>query len=212
MITVYVAGPFRPSPIASVLENIRAAERVGEALARAGAMPLIPHANTGAFDGLTGIPDQFWLDGTMELMRRCDAVVLTPDWQRSSGARAEVAEAQKLLLPIHTYGVADHDPDGGENDPLKGYRWPTTVKFEGQIDDSEEYEARARLVDFLTSMAPGSAQRSRYVGDKLRAFTASARRARSTLIEGRMIGEDSATLTLILNPRPKARPHPDSAG
>ena len=65
-------------------------------------MPLIPHANTTyIFHGQKD--DQFWLDGTLELMRRCDAIITTPDWERSSGARGEVACAQEIGMPVfHT--------------------------------------------------------------------------------------------------------------
>lgn len=108
MIVAYIAGPFRAPTAWGIAENIRAAERVGLLVARAGAMPLIPHANTANFHGEG--EDQFWLDGTLELMRRCDVVVCTPEWQRSSGARAEVAEAKLLGLPV--FYLADPDDDG----------------------------------------------------------------------------------------------------
>ena len=45
--------------------------------------------------------DQFWLDGTLELMRRCDAVVLVDGWQHSSGARGEIEEARKLGIKVY---------------------------------------------------------------------------------------------------------------
>jgi hypothetical protein len=44
--------------------------------------------------------DRVWLDGDIEILRRCDAVMLTPDWQRSSGARAEVDIAESLGMPV----------------------------------------------------------------------------------------------------------------
>jgi hypothetical protein len=44
--------------------------------------------------------DEVFLEGTMELLRRCDAVVLVPNWRDSAGAQAEVAEAERLGLPV----------------------------------------------------------------------------------------------------------------
>ena len=102
MKVVYVAGKFRGKTAWDVAENVRAAERVGFAVAAAGAMPLIPHANTAHLDGtLTG---QFWLDGTMELLRRCDAVMMVPGWPDSKGALAEREEANRLGLPVFDAG------------------------------------------------------------------------------------------------------------
>jgi hypothetical protein len=95
---VYVAGPFRAPTAWQIAENIRHAERYGLEVATRGAMPLIPHANTAHFHGIGA--DQFWLDGTMALLRRCDAILLVPGWQRSSGTRAELEEAKRLALPV----------------------------------------------------------------------------------------------------------------
>jgi hypothetical protein len=101
MKVVYVAGPYRGANAWDVAENIRAAERLGFEVAKLGLMPLIPHANTAHFDGtLTG---EFWLEGTLELMRRCDAAIFTQDWGRSEGAKGEHEEALRLGMPVfHT--------------------------------------------------------------------------------------------------------------
>jgi hypothetical protein len=95
---IYVAGPFRGKTAWDVECNIRRAEALALEVSRLGAMPLCPHTNTRFFNGEG--TEQFWLDGTMELLKRCDAVVLTEDWERSSGARAEVEMAKHLRLPV----------------------------------------------------------------------------------------------------------------
>jgi nucleoside 2-deoxyribosyltransferase len=41
-----------------------------------------------------------WLDGDLELLRRSDAVLLTSDWERSSGARNEVSYARARDIPV----------------------------------------------------------------------------------------------------------------
>lgn len=97
MLVIYVAGPFRGPTAWDIAENIRAAERVGLLVARAGAMPLIPHANTAHFHGQCD--DQFWLDGTLELLRRCDGAVFIHRWRDSSGSLGEFREAGRLLIP-----------------------------------------------------------------------------------------------------------------
>lgn len=98
MRVVYIAGPFRGKTTWDVAQNVRRAEALGLEVARLGAMPLIPHANTHLFDGQQ--TDQFWIDGTLELLKRCDALITTDDWERSSGARGEVAYALANSIPV----------------------------------------------------------------------------------------------------------------
>jgi len=94
---VYVAGPYRAPTPWEVECNIVAARKLGAKVAQVGAYPVIPHSNTAHFDGLA--TDALWLGGTLELLRRCDAVVFTGDYERSSGARDERVEAARLGLP-----------------------------------------------------------------------------------------------------------------
>ena len=105
---VYVAGKFT-GPNAWVIEqNVRAAEAVGMRVAEAGAMPLIPHANTRYFHGTATV--EFWYEGTLEMLRRCDAVIMVPGYELSRGACAEREEAHRLRLPV--FFVVDNRIDG----------------------------------------------------------------------------------------------------
>ncbi|MGB0685946.1 MAG: DUF4406 domain-containing protein [Planctomycetota bacterium] len=98
MKVVFIAGPFRGKTPWDVAQNVRRAEALAFEVAKLGAMPLCPHTNTAHFDGT--LTDEFWLRGTSELLRRSDAVMLTPDWGRSSGARAEVELADAHGIPV----------------------------------------------------------------------------------------------------------------
>jgi hypothetical protein len=95
---VYIAGPFTaPDPA----ENIRAAQLF--ALPLVGyCMPVVPHSMT---IGLPGGTPQLWYDGTLELMRRCDAVLAMPNWQQSKGALSEVRVADREEIAV----FYDHD-------------------------------------------------------------------------------------------------------
>lgn len=97
---VYVAGPFSAPDRAGVEANIASATAAGLELARRGLYPVIPHANTAhpAFEDVQ--PYQFWIRGTLEQMRRCDAVFLVHGWDKSRGATAEKVEAESLGLPV----------------------------------------------------------------------------------------------------------------
>lgn len=94
----YVAGKFRGATDAEVEANIRAAEALGLEVAKLGASTVIPHANTHSFHKL--IPEDFMLAATLELMRRCDALILVEGWQESAGTRDEMCEAHFLGLPV----------------------------------------------------------------------------------------------------------------
>ena len=98
MTVIYIAGPFRGDTAWQVEQHIRHAETLAYYVARLGAMPLCPHTNTRFFHG--ELSEQFWLEGTIELMSRCDGVILTEDWHSSASARAEVARAHQLNLPV----------------------------------------------------------------------------------------------------------------
>lgn len=98
MRVVYIAGPFRGPTAWDVERNVRRAEDLAYEVFQLGAMPMIPHANTRFFHGQG--PDAFWLEGTIALLRRCDAVLLTPDWQRSTGAQGERIEALSCGMPV----------------------------------------------------------------------------------------------------------------
>lgn len=97
---VYVAGKFSAPTRAGVEANIAAAELVGIEVARLGLMPLIPHANTSHPQFEQVQPYPFWIEGTLELLRRSDALLTVSGWEASSGARGEVEEANRLGKPV----------------------------------------------------------------------------------------------------------------
>lgn len=98
MTVVYIAGPFRGPDHWAIAENIRRAEQLALEVWKLGAVALCPHANTAHFHG--ALPDDVWLQGDMELIRRCDVVLLTPDWESSEGARREREEALRLMKSV----------------------------------------------------------------------------------------------------------------
>lgn len=98
---IYIAGPYRAPTAWRVQAHIRAAQEVALAVWKRGAVALCPHSNTGQFEG--ECPDEVWLEGDLELMRRCDAVLLVEGWQRSSGTLAEIDAAEAVGLPVFTH-------------------------------------------------------------------------------------------------------------
>ena len=98
MKVIYVAGPFTAEDAWTREQNVRRAEELGLMIAKAGAMPLIPHANTRFFDGQCTV--DFWYKGTLELLRRCDAIAIVGEYQESKGTKAEIKEAVKRGITI----------------------------------------------------------------------------------------------------------------
>jgi hypothetical protein len=95
---IYIAGSYRALSPALIAANIRRAEETALIVASFGAYPVCPHLNTGLqFNGIGS--DQMYLEGTMELMRRCDAVLLVNGdvtVSSSIGTAAELLEAKRM--------------------------------------------------------------------------------------------------------------------
>jgi hypothetical protein len=83
----YIAGPYRAATPLDILDNVHAAGRVALKYWNLGYAVICPHKNTALFDGQA--PDSVWLDGDLELIKRCDVVVMMANWRKSSGATAE---------------------------------------------------------------------------------------------------------------------------
>lgn len=115
---VYVAGPFRAKPDPRnqwvQWENIRRASALALEVWKLGASCICPHLNTAYFEGAA--PAHVWLDGDLEQLRRCDAVLMTPDWRRSAGATAE-----------HDFAVAHGIPVFFDLPSLEAWLHPCTV-------------------------------------------------------------------------------------
>lgn len=95
---VYIAGPYRAPTPRKILANIWAAQEAALAVWRAGAVAICPHSNCYLFD--SEAPDDVWMDGDLELLRRSDAILLVTGWEASVGATREQQLAVELGLPI----------------------------------------------------------------------------------------------------------------
>lgn len=110
---IYIAGPYRPYTCADgtwvgTPMNIRNAEvtavNLVNELGHLGLFPVVPHLNTRDFENqVEQNDDQYFLDGTMALLERCDAVLLTmPNADVvSTGTKAEVHRAYQLGIQVY---------------------------------------------------------------------------------------------------------------
>lgn len=104
MKVVYIAGPYRAASEYGVVQNIRRAEAMALEVWRAGAAAICPHMNTAHWGG--ACPDEVWLTGDLEILRRCDALLRVPGEYTSVGTSAEIEAARANDQPIF-YHLAD---------------------------------------------------------------------------------------------------------
>lgn len=107
MKVAYVAGPFRGPTHWSIVQNVRRAELVALKYWRLGYAVICPHANTANFQGAA--EDGIWLDGDVEILKRCDVLIAMDTWEKSSGAREEVRIAKELGIDIIYDGSASDE-------------------------------------------------------------------------------------------------------
>lgn len=96
----YVAGAYRGRSHNDVAENIWAARQVATHLWSIGYAVICPHLNSAFMSGVA--PEESFLNGGLEMVRRCDLVVLVEGWQASQGTAREVEEARKHGIPVFT--------------------------------------------------------------------------------------------------------------
>lgn len=104
----YISGPYRSQGgINGIYDNVQHARASALKLWKKGYAVLCPHMNTQFLDG--ALPDEVWLGGDLEMLHRCDLVLMVDGWKDSAGSLAEKALAEKLGLPVftHAHSVPD---------------------------------------------------------------------------------------------------------
>jgi hypothetical protein len=102
---VYIAGAYRARNNLHGYnhweqeQNIRRAEELALEVWKLGGAAVCPHLNTAHFQG--ALPDEVWLEGDLDILLKCDCVVLVKDWELSSGTRREVEVAVEHGIPVH---------------------------------------------------------------------------------------------------------------
>lgn len=97
---IFVSGPYRGKGRGEceILDNIRRAEALAIKVWRSGGVCICPHLNTAFFGGRA--PDNIWLKGDLEIVSRCDALIMISGWKKSTGAQYERKLALKLKKPV----------------------------------------------------------------------------------------------------------------
>jgi len=104
---IYLAGAYRGESEYIVEENILLAREWAIKLWYYGFIVFCPHLNTYRFGGAYGLPDSVWLQGDIEILKRCDYLAVLPGLNTlcSSGTRKEIDTAIELNIPIFYLGI-----------------------------------------------------------------------------------------------------------
>lgn len=116
---IYLAGPYRAKNGHTVAENVQAASEVAAEVFEAGHVAVTPHLLTERAAKEADLTDEEWLDRTMSMLKRCDALLLLPRWQDSEGACDELDYAWKVGMPVYAASGA-----AGEAGAQKGIPEP----------------------------------------------------------------------------------------
>ncbi len=98
MKVVFISGKYRGKDYQEIESNIQKAKTAAIELWKLGYAVICPHLNTAHFDGIC--PDEVWLAGDIEIMKRCDAVYFLDNWKDSQGAKDEFKIAIDCGLEI----------------------------------------------------------------------------------------------------------------
>ena len=94
---IYVAGKYT----GNVDKNIADARKVAIALWEKGHAVICPHLNSANMEDDCKATWQDYLDGDLNIISRCDALVMVYNWRDSKGAMLEHDYATSLNIPIY---------------------------------------------------------------------------------------------------------------
>lgn len=95
-IVVYISGKYS----GDIVANIDNARKLAIEVWEAGFTALTPHLNTIHFENDCQCVYDNFIAGDLELISRCDCLLMLPEWEKSKGALLEHHEANRLNKPI----------------------------------------------------------------------------------------------------------------
>jgi hypothetical protein len=103
VILVYIAGAYSGANLAQITRHVDESRTVALDLAARRIPFLSTVLQTAHFELLLGRRDpgyDHWIDVSLEVLKRCDAIFLVPNWKDSPGANREVHFARELGIPV----------------------------------------------------------------------------------------------------------------
>ena len=107
---IYIAGPYGRSKgvaLETLVKNVLWANKFASEMFFKGWIPIIPHNWHYMMMTMNEWPDEklFKVMG-LEVLKICNAILMTIGWERSEGSRQELAEAERLGLEVF-YSIED---------------------------------------------------------------------------------------------------------
>lgn len=95
----YLSAPMSaPDALTRCLHQL-AAKRVSHELWEAEVLHYCPHTNSPTI-GSSDVAYEMWMAMDLEVVRRCDFIVMAGNWNESPGCRRELAMAMHLNIPV----------------------------------------------------------------------------------------------------------------
>lgn len=98
MKVIYVSGKYRGESESEVFDNIVHARRVALELWGKGFAVICPHTNS-MFMG-SQMFDNAFIEGDLEIVKRCDVIFMLRGWEQSVGAKKELKVAIERGLGV----------------------------------------------------------------------------------------------------------------
>ena len=102
---IYLATPIRPKNGQTLEGNLAKAKQIALELWKKGYTVFCPAANSDLPISLADkeVEAERWLNGDIEILTRCDAIVVEPGWDCSVGVKGEISVASTAGIPIYLY-------------------------------------------------------------------------------------------------------------
>lgn len=115
----YVCGAYHGMTPLEQSQNMDKAREAAIELWRQGYVVICPHLNSAYLERY--LPNVDFLGGYLQLIRRCDLVVLLPGWERSPGAGEERRLAEQMGIRVTTHADAIGRQAEGKHCPQCGF-------------------------------------------------------------------------------------------
>jgi len=96
---IYVSGPYTAPTEEEINENIQRAEDIAVMLMRNGFDVITPHKNTAGYQQYEFTHERY-LEQDINILSRCDAILMMNNWRKSKGACIEMEYARTENIPI----------------------------------------------------------------------------------------------------------------
>ncbi len=99
MKVIWIAGAIRADNGWEREQNIRRAEALALKVWQAGMAAICVHSFCRPY-ALGNKEENLFLPGDLEIMKRCNAVLVVTRWGKSIGTKGEIEEADKMDIPV----------------------------------------------------------------------------------------------------------------